>query len=571
MQETFLGGGGPPPSPLTDVHVSVFLDRLLSVDDKDYTFEAVMLFYLSWRDPRARSQIAQTQARIDAGNYTCSSPCQSSGTVEAGGCCDEVWQPYLPMTNIKWLPQDRVLRWGFALDANPRGPGVAQWNVVHAVWYTPMDMRSFPFDRQVLSIQLEAHRFVSGTSEAGVRLVPSAAGPSLFTNKGVGDDVSGWSVISIGMTPYSFPVCKATFDRFDSPSAPSDPMPLVPLAAAEEPELKVHPERCATVMSRDYGGTGGRRPAALAAGTLSLSAPAGASDIMVAGVSVYVTVTRDWSRYIVSAMVPVMASTWLGFSAFFLGRRDLEARLGIVVALFLALAAIQIVIDGDLPSSTYLTAMQYVTVASYLVLILIATESLVICYIARYHDSVGADEAGAPHGGPSDDPGEPQEVAEAPRHHHEDDDVIIGSKGAAASGPDDASGDGAARHDGGNGRAGSDPEVGCRAPEVVKGSPSGGPAGGAGCFGRRAGGARSGPAAALAGGPQLPGGRRWRMPRLPGWLPSKVLSLVENPERANRVSHILNRWAGIIQFAAYNVSVLVIFLISVYHRKMPAP
>lgn len=35
----FLGRGDNPPASPVDVHVTAYLDRLLNVDDKDYTFQ----------------------------------------------------------------------------------------------------------------------------------------------------------------------------------------------------------------------------------------------------------------------------------------------------------------------------------------------------------------------------------------------------------------------------------------------------------------------------------------------------------------------------------------------------
>jgi hypothetical protein len=50
------------------------------------------------------------------------------------------------------LSQDRVVRYG--LGAVPNSDAVFQWRSVHATFYTPMDLRAFPFDRQQLLIQV---------------------------------------------------------------------------------------------------------------------------------------------------------------------------------------------------------------------------------------------------------------------------------------------------------------------------------------------------------------------------------------------------------------------------------
>jgi hypothetical protein len=48
--------------------------------------------------------------------------------------------------------QDRVVRYGFG--SIPNSDAVFQWRSVHATFYTPMDLRAFPFDRQQLLIQV---------------------------------------------------------------------------------------------------------------------------------------------------------------------------------------------------------------------------------------------------------------------------------------------------------------------------------------------------------------------------------------------------------------------------------
>ena len=69
--------------------------------------QAVIWVYMSWRDPRVKSQIKANLARMEAPNstYECKYPCQSTGKAIAGGCCDGVWQPYVAFTNIRVLPQ----------------------------------------------------------------------------------------------------------------------------------------------------------------------------------------------------------------------------------------------------------------------------------------------------------------------------------------------------------------------------------------------------------------------------------------------------------------------------------
>lgn len=128
----FQGSGGEDTAPQdpTPVYVSAVLDRLLQVDDQNYEFTASIMFYLSWRDPRVRGHIAENAAKMQAKDtdFKCEVPCQSNNNIDAGGCCDGVWMPYIAFTNIKALSQDRVMRWGLGFSkegegtARPGGP-----------------------------------------------------------------------------------------------------------------------------------------------------------------------------------------------------------------------------------------------------------------------------------------------------------------------------------------------------------------------------------------------------------------------------------------------------------------
>jgi hypothetical protein len=55
------------------------------------------------------------------------------------------------------------------------------------------------------------------------------------------------------------------------------------------------------------------------------------------------------------------------------------------VALFLALAAIQFVVDSNTPSASFLTPLQQLTLASYLCLILTGFECMCIWRLTTYH------------------------------------------------------------------------------------------------------------------------------------------------------------------------------------------
>jgi hypothetical protein len=131
----FQGSGGErePPETPTPVYVSAVVDRLLSVDDQQYEFTASILFYLSWKDPRVKEHIAANTIKLKTdAKFSCEVPCQSNNKLEAGGCCDGVWMPYLAFTNIKVLSQDRVVRWGLGFSAEGKADSLRLYRSIVA-------------------------------------------------------------------------------------------------------------------------------------------------------------------------------------------------------------------------------------------------------------------------------------------------------------------------------------------------------------------------------------------------------------------------------------------------------
>jgi hypothetical protein len=124
----FLGQGAAPPVQ-TDVYVTVVLDRLLSVDDTNYRFEAVLYIQLSWTDTRAAAAAAAATAAAAApGAPACASPCESN-TLWAPGqpCCDGVWTPHLSFVNARGMSQDRMVASGIDIGAGAAAGAVANW------------------------------------------------------------------------------------------------------------------------------------------------------------------------------------------------------------------------------------------------------------------------------------------------------------------------------------------------------------------------------------------------------------------------------------------------------------
>merc|ERR1712025_681238 len=114
MALPFTGQGGNPEEPV-DVHVSALMERLLSVDDKEYRFEAIIYIYLSWVAPSAWEAMPNaTNAFRDGTLEECQRPCsfdgvnlsrKSKGYFSEVSCCDNVWLPSIGMFNVYDLPE----------------------------------------------------------------------------------------------------------------------------------------------------------------------------------------------------------------------------------------------------------------------------------------------------------------------------------------------------------------------------------------------------------------------------------------------------------------------------------
>ena len=99
---------------------------------------------------------------------------------------------------------------------------------VHAIYYTSMDLKAYPFDKQQLLLQMEVPQARMGWSGALVNLIPSTTGTAMFTARTGTDQLSGWSVDKIEMNHYEYNLCQMPLKYANNPSAAADPSPLVP-------------------------------------------------------------------------------------------------------------------------------------------------------------------------------------------------------------------------------------------------------------------------------------------------------------------------------------------------------
>ncbi|KAI3424750.1 hypothetical protein D9Q98_008139 [Chlorella vulgaris] len=360
-----LKGYGTPGPNTTEIYVSAYLDRLLNVNDKAYQFESIMYFYLSWTDPEARVLMEETTLRMRNPNdsYTCTQPCSSHATNTR--CCDGIYLPGFYFKNAYGYS-------GISYDTYFPGPTSVLREVrVQGTYYQAMNFGSFPFDSFDLLTEL---RFKDTTRDINVssygfdsmrpvhermRIIPSSGSKKLF-NLGAGDDANDWQVVNMCLSTYNLSMFDGTKEA-DRYSAIGDPVPLWP-----------------NLDALLAGGGGGFAAVGAPANRLLREA-----DPIVA---IYLTVKRFGRSGWMDGILPVLVVYLLGLFVFVLDFEDeahLYNRLQLVVTLFLSLTAVQFVLVDKVPTSSYMTPMQQLVLATYVFLCCVSLESILLhCYVA---------------------------------------------------------------------------------------------------------------------------------------------------------------------------------------------
>lgn len=236
--------------------MSAFLERLLEINDKEYRFENIIRLYFTWRDDRAKQAFEDSTTAYRNGSLeTCQKPCTDSVELSRDQTgfnpefswyvpfiiplflateqlpsllqycsCDGVWLPSITTLNVYQLPSGRLQPYGIFINTRDTDDGVevVWWVSVHAVYFTPMYFRDFPFDTQKLVMQFnEPSGGVSG-------FVPSATSTRWLV-RGEGDIVSGWEVERVTIYP-NFTSVQSTvdyvIDNYGTPPAAGDPVPI---------------------------------------------------------------------------------------------------------------------------------------------------------------------------------------------------------------------------------------------------------------------------------------------------------------------------------------------------------
>eukprot|EP00850_Spirogloea_muscicola_P010567 SM000062S19953 [mRNA] locus=s62:671636:675758:+ [translate_table: standard] len=352
MLQPFAGQGTPPAgTQLHPVFVSVFLERLLHVNaghtqlDRQmpgvpfagpetlavpghvsYSFEAIFFMVLSWSDPRAPAELARRTDEVEAGGKACARLCAQ----DFAPCCDSVWLPGASIRNIIELPQGRVETEAISLGG--RGNNSLSWekrihesSFVTGVFYTDYSFKAFPYDKQSLIVYVTLDVLPVGSlhgSSTATRFGLSHSNATEWTRHY--DELSGWSVKALKFTLETLD--DQIFTKFATKPNPADPYPYGP-GNASQPGIQF---------------------------------------------------SHDVLLLEIQMLFPLFLTTMLSWVTFCIHPEELAARLGTSVTFFLALTALQFVIDGQLPSSSYLTTLHVLILISYVAISVGTCESVLV-------------------------------------------------------------------------------------------------------------------------------------------------------------------------------------------------
>ncbi|GJP33595.1 hypothetical protein CLOM_g18118 [Closterium sp. NIES-68] len=360
----------------TPVYLSVLLKKLIKVDEIQNSYSAYFTFVITWRDLRVNDTVAinkaltaiapsltglatdkcKPNASFSGFNVSqkddclknnkqnnlpqmdgCSKPCTPAGIT----CCDSIWIPSLTIPNVILYPQDRYQTESiyFFGDQSSDFSAVDREVVLQGTFSSPFNFRRFPFDSQtlLLSLSVEGSGFYLVGSNYGRETEQggtSNSGGSSFVH----DEVTGWKIKNALLNCNPVQTTISTSSTYH----PDDPWTSIP--------------------------AGGSDSAASSQSTMCVFT---------------IDLTRTSSVYIFSVLLPVILSVYLTFTSFVAKPEDLEIRCGACVTLFLALAAIQFVIDSQLPHTSYITKFGYLMIVSYVIIWLCTMEALVVFCIAE--------------------------------------------------------------------------------------------------------------------------------------------------------------------------------------------
>lgn len=344
QQSSPLAGQGLPPLETTEIYLNIFMDRLIDVDSKRYMHESIILIGTSWRDPSALPTVQANEEKMKQGNYTCDVPCWSN-ILHNGPCCDDVYMPTFSFGNVVGFSQDRQVDSEMYFGPN----GSVLWAVsVYGSYFQPMSFENYPFTTIDLIITfdfIDTSMFVEG--HPGVKVIPSAAGPRVF-DLGLGDDSPQWNINNVSIETYNGPPLLYRMRRYStSKSVEGDVAPFNP---------------------RDENTTNWATEPKFNRQSLFF----------------IIRVSRFWQWNLVYGVLPVLLCAILGLLVFFQDPGDLGGRISVIVTVFLAMTAIQFVLNESTPQSTYIQPLQQTILLVYVCFSIAAIESICVYNLVHW-------------------------------------------------------------------------------------------------------------------------------------------------------------------------------------------
>jgi len=96
-------------------------------------------------------------------------------------------------------------------------------------------------------------------------------------------------------------------------------------------------------------------------------------------------VSREWGFYVYKLWIPLFLIVALSWSVFWMQGESLANRIRMAATAFLTVVAYQFAIAGSLPKVAYLTIMDRLMIASFVLIALTALESMVVVKLERAH------------------------------------------------------------------------------------------------------------------------------------------------------------------------------------------
>lgn len=336
QQASPLAGQGVPNLETTKIYLNIFMDRLIDVDSKRYMHESIILVGTSWKDSSALPIVRANAEKIQNENYTCNVPCWSNVLYD-GPCCDGVYIPTFNFGNVVGFSQDRQV--DGEMYFGPDG-SVLRAVSIYGSYFQPMSFQNYPFTSIDLIISfdfVDTSMFVEG--HPGVQVIPSASGPRVF-DLGLGDDSPQWNINGVSIENYTGPPLVDRMRRYaTSKSAEGDVAPFNPRDPNTESWGKEQKYERQSLFF-------------------------------------IIRVSRFWQWNLVYGVLPVLLCAILGLLVFFQDPGDLGGRISVIVTVFLAMTAIQFVLNESTPQSTYIQPLQQTILLVYVCFSVAAIESI---------------------------------------------------------------------------------------------------------------------------------------------------------------------------------------------------